>query len=255
MRKPAGYTLLEMLICVGVLGILFAVVATAGWKAYESSALGISTANIRQLSAGAQAYLTENDHHFWPFCEKRVGPDGGPGSGTRWWFGLEREPGRSEGDRDFDPSRGPLGAFVPKALRPDPSLALHGTTLKPKFRQGYLGVGYNAVLAGGWLATKRTSPMSYWELPHPGRVVVFATCAQVNTFQGGASAGNPKIEDFYGFDEREVTIHFRHGGAALVAYADGSGGFLPIDESTRDSRLPTANIGRFAPRGSFQYLK
>lgn len=35
-----------------------------------------------------------------------------------------------------------------------------------------------------------------------------ATSAQVNTFQEQASANNPMIEEFYGIDDRETTVHF-----------------------------------------------
>lgn len=266
--RPAlrAYTILEMVVCVVVLALLSVAVATAGWKVYESSALGVSAANIRQLSAGAQGYLADHEHRFWPFAELGatiVDSEGNEIRGTRWWFGFETEfsSARGEGERDFDPSQGPLAGYVPKGLRPDPSLALHGSALKPKFKHGYLGVGYNVVLAGGWganqemLAKDTKPPRSLWQLRHPPRVVVFATSAQVNDFQAPASPDNPKIEEFYGFDHQEVTIHFRHGGSALVAYADGSGGFLPMDETTRDPRLPKANIGRFAPRGSYRYLR
>jgi prepilin-type processing-associated H-X9-DG protein len=63
------------------------------------------------------------------------------------------------------------------------------------------------------------------------------------------------LEEFYLLDDKEVTVHFRHNGLAMVAFADGSAGFLPMDESTRDPRAPKANVGRFAPVGSTQYLK
>ncbi len=52
-----------------------------------------------------------------------------------------------------------------------------------------------------------------------------------------------------------TTVHFRHHGNAMVAYANGSAGFLPMDESTRDKRLPNANVGRFAPVGSKDHLQ
>ncbi|HEY5793293.1 MAG TPA: hypothetical protein VIS74_08340, partial [Chthoniobacterales bacterium] len=60
---------------------------------------------------------------------------------------------------------------------------------------------------------------------------------------------------FYGIDQNEITVHFRHHGQAMVAFASGSVGFLPIDETTRDSRAPKASIGRFAPRGDKKYLE
>ena len=63
------------------------------------------------------------------------------------------------------------------------------------------------------------------------------------------------IKEFYGFDQNEVTVHFRHAGFAMVAFANGSAGLLEMDESTRDRRAPKANVGRFAPVGSTKYLR
>ncbi|HRJ73706.1 MAG TPA: hypothetical protein PLS03_15900, partial [Terrimicrobiaceae bacterium] len=139
-------------------------------------------------------------------------------------------------------------------LRPDPSFALSGQTFKPKYRSGYLGVGYNVLLGGGWTGNP-AKLKTYWSLNRPDEVVVFFTSAQVNTFQSPASASHPMLEEFYAIDEREVTAHFRHHGSALVGFANGSAGFLPIDETTRDSRMPKAAVGRFAPKGSKKFLE
>jgi len=81
----------------------------------------------------------------------------------------------------------------------------------------------------------------------PGKVPVFATCAQVNTFQAPASAKKPMVEEFYYFNATERTVHFRVGGQAMIGYADGSAGCLPIMPGTLDSRMPRANIGRLDP--------
>jgi hypothetical protein len=63
------------------------------------------------------------------------------------------------------------------------------------------------------------------------------------------------IEEFYGIDQKEVTVHFRHGTNAMVAFANGSAGFLPMHPGSGDKRAPDANVGRFAPMGSFKYLR
>lgn len=151
------------------------------------------------------------------------------------------------------PSDGALGNYVPGGMRPDPSFAFCGKPFKPKFQFGYIGVGYNVLLGGGWLG--KQEPLGYHALENPHEIVVFATAAQINTFQKPASAANPMVEEFYGFDEKETTIHFRHHGKAMVVFATGNAGFLEMDESTRDSRAPEANVGRFAPVGSLKYLR
>jgi prepilin-type N-terminal cleavage/methylation domain-containing protein len=258
--RRAGFTILEMLACVVVMAIVLVFIAPAIWKVWESSSLAISTENIRSLAAGGAQYLADNDQHFWKYRESGASitdENGDVIKGTRYWFGFESTGSASsgEGNRSFDPSQGPLAGYVPKGIHPDPSFAAHASAFKPKFKSGYLGIGYNVVLGGGWSPSSKTQTLSYWKLSNPARVVVFATSAQVNTFQAPASSSHPMLEEFYGFDQRERTIHFRHGKLAMVGYADGSSGFLPLDESTRDSRLEGVNIGRFAPVGSYEYLK
>ena len=245
-----GFSLVELLASVAIVGVLAACVTVAGWKAYEDSSLAASANNIRQLAAGSASYLADNDHIFWRY--RFIDPNKPPG--VTWWFGFEPAASLTlpEGQRILRPEEGPLGTYVPAGFRPDPSFRFTGKAFKPKYRFGYVGIGYNVLLGGSWLGAAQ--PLSYWSLDKPGEIVVFATSAQVNTFQSPASARNPMIEEFYGLDQREVTVHFRHAGLAMVAFANGSAGFLPMDESTRDKRAPKANVGRFAPVGSTQYL-
>ena len=248
-RELDGFTLLELLVSVAIVGVLAALLIPAASQAYAQSSLAVSAGNLRQLAAGTSSYLADNQHTFWKYRAN------GANGGTTWWFGNETTASASlpEGRRTFDASQSPLEGYLPAGFRPDPSFTVTGKAFKPKYQFGYLGIGYNILLGGGWLGTGKLK--RYWDLPDPGKTVVFATSAQVNTFQAPASAKNPMIEEFYGIDQNEVTVHFRHHGQAMVAYASGSVGFLPIDEATRDSRAPKANIGRFAPKGSKKYLE
>lgn len=244
-----AFSLIEVLVAAGIAAVLAVMLAGAGWAAYKKSSLAVSANNIRQLSMGASAYLAENDYVYWKYREERGN------EGTVWWYGYETRQSlyaTPEGQREFDPGDGPLAAYVPAGLRPDPSFKLTGRAFKPKYRKGYLGIGYNILLGGGWLGSQ--SNRTYWSLSKPGEIVVFATSAQVNTFLPPASAKNPMLEEFYGLDEFYATVHFRHGGYAMVGFADGSCGFLRPDETTLDARAPQAAIGRFAPKGSSKYL-
>ena len=246
-----GFTLLEALVCVGIISVLGSMVFLVGKRVYASSSLAVSANNIRQLAAGGMAYLGDNNFTFWPYRTNNPAN----GSGTTWWYGFEtsQSMGMPEGNRDFDPSKGPLANYVPKGFRPDPSFAIGGNSFKPKYRNGYIGIGYNTLLGGGFLGNQSLKRQT--QLLNPAEVVVFFTSAQVNTFQKPASTKNPMLEEFYGIDEKEVTVHGRHGGKAMVSYASGNAGFLIIDSTTRDRRCPQANIGRFAPVGSTKYLE
>ncbi|MCX7869870.1 MAG: hypothetical protein N2322_07960 [Terrimicrobiaceae bacterium] len=254
--RASGYTLVELLGSTAIVLVLGTLMLGAGGRAMEASALATSAANLRQLAAGMASYLGENNQTFWKYRENVAG------QGVRWWFGLEPFGSLSagEGEREFDAQAGPLGPYIPAGLRPDPSFRYGGRAFKPKYRFGYIGVGYNVLLADsefrsrpGWMGTG--APARWGQFANPSKVVVFATSAQVNTFQAPASPSNPMIEEFYGLDENEVTVHFRNAGRAMVVFADGNAGFLPMDEGTRDMRAPRANVGRFAPVGSRQWLR
>jgi hypothetical protein len=249
-NRPA-FSLVELLVTIAIVMTLAGIVFVIGKKVYAYSSLAVSANNIRQLAAGGIAYLGDNNFTFWPY--RTNNPSNG--AGVTWWFGFESTASvkMPEGQRDFDASKGPLAQYVPKGFRPDPSFAIGGRAFKPKYRNGYIGVGYNTIVGGGFLGNKPLKRQT--QLIDPSKVVVFFTSAQVNTFQKPASAKNPMLEEFYGIDENEVTVHGRHGGKAMVAYASGNAGFLEIDESTRDKRSPEANIGRFAPRGSLKFLE
>ena len=231
----------ELLVAIAVIVVLAAVAVPAGVSAYKTSSLAVSASNIRQLAAGGAAYLGENNYRFWPFLQKGK-------EGDVWWFGVEpsSSKGKPEGEREIDMSQGPLANYLPRRMVPDPSMRFSGKPFKPKFKFGYIGSGYNVLLANGWVtgtSPRARKPLRYWDLKNPAQTVVFATSAQINTFQSPASPDNPMIEEFYGIDDKEKTVHFRHGGQAMVAYADGSAGFLPLSEGRRDSRAPKANIG------------
>lgn len=250
--REKGFTVVELLSVIAIVLVLSMVATGAGWKVYESSSLAVSANNIRQLAAGGVNYLAEHNYVYWPWCEYDF-----PAKETVWWWGRETDASKAsaEGTRDFDPSTGPLGAYIPKGTRPDPSFSIGGSAFKPKFRNGYLGAGYNTLLGGGWFCSNPATLQNHMQLSDPSKVVVFFTSAQVNTFQKPASVKKPMIEEFYGIDSREVTVHFRHSGKAMVSFASGNAGFLEMDETTRDRRMPEANVGRFAPRGSTTFLK
>ncbi|MEM6601998.1 MAG: type II secretion system protein [Verrucomicrobiota bacterium] len=242
-KKTAGFTLIELLVVIVILGLLIALSTGAVIRLQKSASTAIAAAALTQLSSASQLYLAENQNTFWKYREFISG------EGYIWWFGFEsfQSIGSAEGTRDLDKSRGPLGPYLADSgsLKTDPAFTAHGATFKPKYGDTHFGYGYNNTLEGKNALT----------LDRPGQVVVFATSAQVNTFQSPASASNPMIEEFYLINERETTVHFRVGGKAMVVFADGNVGLLPMEPTTLDARMPEAKIGRFAPVGDRKYME
>ena len=239
-----GFTLVELLVVIAIIAILVAVLFPAFSAAKVASSRAISAHSLEQLIVAGHSYLNDNNHTFWKYSEFTT--DGG----TMWWYGWESNQSRfstAEGQRTLDLTRGPLGpyAIASGGVKTDPAFLQYNPRLKPKYKNGNYGYGYNTLLVGE----------NSLQFDSPGSIIVFATCAQVNTFQSPASSSNPMVEEFYMINNTQTTVHFRHGGKALAAFLDGSVREMEMSPGTRDNRLPSANIGRVAPVGSTQYLQ
>lgn len=241
MKSSPGFTLLELLAVLCILGILLTLCAPAATAVRRQTTLATSSSALRQLSIAAQTYLADSQGRFFKARENL--PDG-----VQWWFGFESYSGpTAEGKRILDKSRGPLGPYVVDSAGrvPDFAFTSMGASFKPKFSNGYFGFGVNTELTGGPTGMEEAKLRRMNQLERPGRIALFATCAQINTFQAPASGKNPMLEEFYFFNTTDCanTIHFRHSGSAIVAFADGSQRGIPGDRGSFNSRLPSACIG------------
>jgi prepilin-type N-terminal cleavage/methylation domain-containing protein len=237
-----AFTLLELMVVIVVVAILAGLLLPAFSKAKASMSRALSVHSLNQLSIAGHLYLTDNDNRFWPY-EQPV-----PG-GVQWWFGFETSASlrMPEGQRTCNYSKGPLGPFTMAAdgIKTDPAFLQYSPRLKPKYKDGNYGYGYNVILS----ADANGNPHNALQVTSPVNMVVFATCAQVNTFQAPASPTKPMVEEFYMISDTQVTAHFRHGTDALAAFLDGSVRPLSMQSDmqpgSQDMRLPSANIGRF----------
>lgn len=249
--KFSGFTLIELAVVVVIISIL-SVILTAGVRGYKARALRASSANnLRTLGIVVTSYLGENHGKFFPY--RKNSSDGG----VEWWFGREaaNSVGSGEGGRAVDSTVGPLGEYVENAggVEVCPGLAQYASLRKEKFGGVSFGYGYNVHLGGGW--SGRGNRLNLTTTKHRASdIAVFATCAQVNTFQPPASPDNPMVEEFYGFDRRQKTIHFRFNRKALVLFANGGVKAVEPEEETMDDTLESADVGRFSPVGSTKWL-
>jgi prepilin-type N-terminal cleavage/methylation domain-containing protein len=241
MKRSAGFTLLELLAALIVAGILLTLCAPAATAVRRQTTLAVSCSALRQLSIAAQNYLGENQGQFFRARENL-------NDGVQWWFGFESYAGpKAEGKRLLDKSRGPLGPYIVDSAGRVPSYAFTsmGASFKPKYANGYFGFGVNTELTGGPSGQETAKLRRVAQLERPGRIALFATCAQINTFQAPASAKKPMLEEFYFFNTTDCrnTVHFRHGRKAIVAFTDGSLQEVAGDPSGWDRRLPEAGVG------------
>jgi len=235
--------MVELLVATSIVLILAGLLLPVVSRVKVATSRAISAHSLGQLMASGRLYLNDHNNYFWPY-EAIV-----PGKGAQWWYGFESSASlrMPEGERTCDYSQGPLGgyAITSGGIQTDPAFLQYSPRLKPKYKDGNYGYGYNTVLA----ADSNGNPRNAMTVASPSGMVVFATCAQVNTFQSPASAHNPMIEEFYMINDTETTAHFRHGTDALAAFLDGSVRPLSMAEDmapgSQDMRIPSANIGRF----------
>ncbi len=248
-----GFSLIELLAAVAVMAILSAITLPLAQSWREQARKAASASNLRQLGVATQMYLLEHDDVFFPYREEAE-------DGVVWFFGKERFDGpRGEGNRVLDRSHGPLYPYIgDSGVTVCPGFDYNSPLWKPKFTEPSWSYGYNMLLgafhnpANGRLIRPAKR---FGELNAPSRVILFATCAQVNTFQAPASPANPMLEEFYFIDDTFPTVHFRFGGKALVLFADGHVREMAPWPGTLDGRLPRVLVGRLTPRGSRDLLE
>jgi len=237
-----AFTLVELLVVIAILAVLIGILLPILMQVKIASARAISSNSLTELMIGGRAYLADNNNTFWAYEQAAPG-------GIQWWFGFETSSSArtAEGQRTCDYSRSPLGPYVMTSggVKTDPALLQYSPRLKPKYQDGNYGYGYNTVLA----TDSTGKPRNALTVELPSQMIVFATCAQVNTFQAPATPQNPMVEEFYMISDTQTTAHFRHGRHALAAFLDGSVRELSMatdmQPGSQDQRMPAANIGRF----------
>lgn len=244
-----GFTLIEMLVTMGIVLLLAGLLLPALRQARHAAQRTLCTGNLRQLALATHMYVDDYGK-FFPY---QVSLNGG--ADMQWYFGLE-SPYCTSGA--CPPASRPLD--LTKALLFPYHRKQHGIEIcpsydysSPKWRQKFdkitSGYGFNRLQFA-----RSPSQLSN----APAAVVCFADAANVNTIQPPASMSNPMLEEFYyvhPYHTEIPTTHFRHGNRAMVLMMDGHVEPMPMAAGTRDTRLPSANVGRLNPNHDWQLFQ
>ena len=248
-----GFGLVEVLLASVIIAVFIVMLLSALSRTLDWTAEAKSASNLRQLTMAALAYSADNNSLLFRYRENTP-------LGVRWFFGFENRDSLSmpEGQRQVNRNAGPLAPYIDNAhwVSVCPGFLKYRSLRKPKYGDWVTGgYGLNAILTGGVFGVQQ--PARVAEIQTPSDVWIFGTCAQINTFQPPASPSNPMLEEFYFFDQRETTVHFRFGSGrrALFSHLDGSvRPYAPL-AAENDTRMHPANVERATPKNSFTHLR
>lgn len=225
MRK-SGFTLIELMVVIGIIIILVALVLPAVYSMRAEGARVFCANNLRRLY---QANIMYADDHggFVPAADDITG------SNLKRWHGTRKTTNDS-----FDNTKSPLYPYLDKTAGllhcPSFHVVPHTDGVK-QFEASCGGYGYNSVGVGshlyfpGWPNPDREG-MDPGDLNQPARTIMFADCALTMPY-----GSKPKYLIEYSFVEPYNTvvngeersshpypsIHFRHRGKANVVWCDG----------------------------------
>ena len=238
-QSAPGFTLVELLVVMGIVGMLIALLMPAVTGALAMANQTVCASNLRQLGHAMQLYLKDHDGKFFRLRQTEAG-------GVLWYFGFEASssPALGEGNRILDRTRGKLYPYLQtsEAVEVCPAVPF-GRPYKPKYQGANWTYGINYNLSG------HNSSGNYgWIRPADAtRTAIFADAAQVNTHQAPASPHHPMVEDWHYVQQGARFVQFRHSGRANVLFADWHVEAVGPAEGSFDPRLPEARIGYFDP--------
>lgn len=244
-----GFTLVELLVVVCLMGVLSLLFLPTLKEAMESSRKAACASNLRQLYAAYMLYLNDHDGWFFPLSEAVENV------GTLWYFGLETAGGSGEGTRKLDRSKAALAPYLGvRTVETCPSFPYGATTTKRKYETATYGYGINVYLLAKQREGRATGVTNWTGVVRPAQTLVWGDAAQINMFQPPASPRNPMLEEWYYLaarPEERPAYHFRHNGCVHLVFGDGR-----VQSKMPHELLPYVDgkVGYLEPSGSSHYL-
>jgi len=245
--RRRGFTLVELLVVLAIMGTLAALLVPAVFAAMELADRTVCANNLRQLGLAVQLYLKDHDGYFFPIRYKS--------DPNHWYYGYGEPYGsKPEGERILDKTKAFLYPYTESCdgIELCPSFAKYGR-YKPKYKGAWWTYGINKILSPDNARPEDLRNISEIRPSDASRTVIFADAAYVNWWQPPASPQNPLLEEWHYVLPQDYSasdsphVHFRHGGRANVLFADWHVEALEAAPRSYDPRLPSERVGWLDP--------
>lgn len=259
MRNSRAFTLVELLVVVGIIALLVSILIPALSQAREAADKTLCATNLHGLSLANSLYANDYDGFYAPGASDMSGLS----PGLFRWHGY-----RATLNDPFDASQGPLSPyFLAGKMKQCPSYEDFVDTAGSAavYEAGTGGYGYNKDYVGSrtrWGGHITTGARSV-EIRRPTKTIMFADAAMARGGPGGEYLieysfiqppyflNGQKVERLWGL--AVPSMHFRHGGTANIAYCDGHVDFQPMSFSHPGPTVYQAyparwNIGWYGPK-------
>jgi prepilin-type processing-associated H-X9-DG protein/prepilin-type N-terminal cleavage/methylation domain-containing protein len=217
-NKSTGFTLVELLVVIGILAVLMGVLIPVLAKARTAASSTVCQSNLRQLQQASLEYSVENGGYLPPAHFDFITKD------LHRWHGT-----RPTMNDPFDFTFSPLKPYLQQgAIKQCPSFE---PDIAGGFEQSAGGYGYNNHYLGSSMEMS-AGPMNYLKfesmyINSPAKMAMIHHPAETIMFADAAMAWPGLIE--YSFVEPPLasgfptspSIHFRHAGRANVVWVDG----------------------------------
>lgn len=210
-----GFTLLELLVTMGSIGLLVGLLVPGLSKAREQAKAAVCSSHIRQLATANAMYAVDFSGVFVPGAADFL-------KNRQRWHGS-----RGKVNEAFESAGGPLVSYMGESadVRACPTFAPD----KFGFERGNGGYGYNNAYIGvqtvanskgvTTIVTDRSGARTH-HVKRPADTLMFADSAFVSGSLVEYSFAEPRFHPQYGV-RTDPSIHFRHWGLANVAWCDG----------------------------------